>query len=172
MRTISFCRFYPHCNSRCDHLCYCASELNHLWEALQLVWLARKRKVCTGHRASTTRILGQVDPVVTTEPLDVPKITQLRRSLKDKLTSLTALDIEILPGGSRNCQIDEIIGQVYAALSKLKVALKPNTAEHTPADPTPVLTPRPPEEGDDCYAPPPTRGQSEAPQDQSALLWW
>ena len=59
--------------------------------------LVRKKKVRAGHRASTTRILGQIDPAVTTEPLEVPKITQLRRSLEDKLTSLTALDNEILP---------------------------------------------------------------------------
>ena len=53
--------------------------------------LARKRKVRAGDQASTTRILGQIDPAVTTGPLEVPNIIQLRRSLKDKLTSLTAL---------------------------------------------------------------------------------
>ena len=100
--------------------------------------LARKKKVRAGHRASTTRILGQIDAAVTTEPLDVPKITQLRRSLEDKLTSLTALADEVLPLLEEEAieaeiiQADEIKEHVYAALSELEVALKP-TAGHTPA---------------------------------------
>ena len=58
--------------------------------------LARKRRLRAGHRASTTRILGQVEPVITADPLDVSKINQLKRSLDDKLRSLSDLDQAIL----------------------------------------------------------------------------
>ena len=109
--------------------------------------LVRKKKVRAGHRASTTRILGQIDPAVTTEPLEVPKITQLRRSLEDKLTSLTALDNEILPLLDKEAieaeivQADEIKEQVYAALSKLEVALKPGHTTTRAASRAPTSTP-------------------------------
>ncbi len=39
--------------------------------------------------------MGQVQAAVTAEPLDVSKITQLKRSLEDKLRTLTALDQEV-----------------------------------------------------------------------------
>lgn len=58
--------------------------------------LAKKTRVHRGHRSSTTRILGQVQPSITSEPLDVSKVTQLKRSLEGKLQSLSTLDDEIL----------------------------------------------------------------------------
>ena len=58
--------------------------------------LARKKKVRGGHRASATQILGQIEPAITAEPLDVSKINQLKRSLEDKLQSLSDLDQAIL----------------------------------------------------------------------------
>ena len=54
--------------------------------------LAGKKNVRRGHRASTTRILGQVDPAIASEPADVSKMNQLKRSLENKLQSLSALD--------------------------------------------------------------------------------
>ena len=47
--------------------------------------LARKKRLRAGHRASTTRILGQVEPAIAADRLDVSKINQLKRSLEDKL---------------------------------------------------------------------------------------
>ena len=50
--------------------------------------LARKKRVRGGHRASTTRVLEQVQASIAAEPLDIPKINQLKRSLEEKLQSL------------------------------------------------------------------------------------
>ena len=96
--------------------------------------LAKKKKVRAGHRASTTRILGQINPAVETDPLDVPKITQLKRNLEDKLTSLMVLDDEILPllDDEAIAEIVQADEQVYVALSRLEVAVKCTTAEHAP----------------------------------------
>ena len=47
--------------------------------------LARKKSFRAVHRASNTRIFGQVEPAIAADPLDVSKIHQLKRSLKDKL---------------------------------------------------------------------------------------
>ena len=40
----------------------------------------RKKRLPARHRASATQILGQVEPAITADPLDVSKITQLKRS--------------------------------------------------------------------------------------------
>ena len=86
--------------------------------------------------------------------------------LLSHLRSLTALDNEILPLLDEEAieaeivETDEIKEQVYAALPKLEVALKPTTVERAPthaAPATPEPTPKPPEtprtrpgtEGDD-----------------------
>ena len=59
--------------------------------------LTRKRRLrASQHRASTTRILGQVEPTIIADPLDVSKINELKRSLEDKLRSLSDLDQAIL----------------------------------------------------------------------------
>ena len=41
-------------------------------------------------------ILGQIQPAIGSEPLDVAKIDQLKRSLEEKLKSLSLLDDEDL----------------------------------------------------------------------------
>ena len=93
--------------------------------------LARKKKLRAGHRASTTRILGQVEPPIAAEPLDVSKINQLKRSLEDKLQSLSDLDQGILELTSEDLieteivQADEIRERLYAALMKLELCLSP-----------------------------------------------
>ena len=106
--------------------------------------LARKRKVRGGHRASATRILGQIEPAITAEPLDVSKINQLKRSLEDKLQSVSELDqaiLDLTPEDSLEeeiVQADEIKELLYTALSRLDHCLKPTTSPgriHTPADP-------------------------------------
>ena len=93
--------------------------------------LTRKKKVRAGHRASTTNILGQVDPSLAATPLDVSKITQLKRSLENKLQSLSTLDDEILAVTPEEAIEDEIVqadgirDRIYEALSRLEIALKP-----------------------------------------------
>ena len=93
--------------------------------------LARKKRLRAGHRASTTRILGQVEPAIAADRLDVSKINQLKRSLEDKLQSLSDLDqgiLELTPEDSIETEIvqaDEIREKLYAALSKLNLCLSP-----------------------------------------------
>ena len=93
--------------------------------------LARKRKVRGGHRGSTTRILGQVEHAIAGIPPDVPKITQLKRSLEEKLQSLSTLDDEILelvPVDTIDDEIlqaDETKEKIYTALYQLEFVLKP-----------------------------------------------
>ena len=83
-----------------------------------------------GHKASTTRFLGEVDAAIAGAPLDVAKITQLKQSPEDKLTSLNTLDKRILTLMSKEAiedkitQADEVREQIYTALSRLDIALK------------------------------------------------
>ena len=93
--------------------------------------LARKRKLRAGHRASATRMLGQVEPSVIADPLDVSKINQLKRSLEDKLQTLSDLDegiLDLTPEDSVKAEIiqaDEVKERLYAALSRLDNCLSP-----------------------------------------------
>ena len=95
--------------------------------------LARKKRLRAGHRASTTRILGQVEPSILADPLIVSKITQLKRSLEDKLQSLSNLDqgiLELTPEDSIEAEIvqaDVIKERLHAALSRLDHCLSPTT---------------------------------------------
>ena len=93
--------------------------------------LAPKKRVCAGHTASTRRFLGQVDTAVASVLLDVNKITQLKRSLEDKLKALNVLDEEILTLTPKDAiegeivQADEVRELIYIALSRLELAHKP-----------------------------------------------
>ena len=61
--------------------------------------LAKKRQVHTGHRASVTKMLHQVEELTAASlgaPVDVAKLTQLKMSLQEKLDILKRLDDEIL----------------------------------------------------------------------------
>ena len=95
--------------------------------------LARKKRIRAGHRASTTRILGQVQPSIASDPRDVSKIKQLKRSLKDKLQSLSDLDqgiLELTPEEAIETEIvqaDEIKERIHVALSQLDHGLSPVT---------------------------------------------
>ena len=114
--------------------------------------LARKKKVRGGHRASLTRILGETRESVSATPRDNFKISQLKRSLEEKLQTLTKCDEEILslvPEGDIEEEIvraDEIKERLYNALSLLEsssqpassptnaspVAIEPSTATDSP----------------------------------------
>ena len=94
--------------------------------------LAPKKIVRAGHTSSTRRFLGQVDTAIAGVPLDVAKITQLKRSLEDKLKSLNILDEEILALTPEDViegeivQADEVRELIYTALSRLELAQKPS----------------------------------------------
>ena len=114
--------------------------------------LARKKRLRAGHRASTTRILGQVQPAITAESLDVSKISQLKRSLEDKLQTLSVLDQEILELTAEEAieeeiiQTNEIRERVYAAQSKLNsasVPTRPRRASTTDPTGPPAREPSP-----------------------------
>ena len=104
--------------------------------------LARKKRVRAGHRGSTTRMLGQVQPTIDSDPLDIPKIRQLTRSLEEKLQALSKFDSDILDLTSEDdiedeiLQEDEVKEQIYQALSQLEGALKPIPAPRARVDPT------------------------------------
>ena len=101
--------------------------------------LTRKRRLRAGHRASTTRILGQVEPAITADPIDVSKIIQLKRSLEDKLRSLSDLDqaiLDLTPEDSIETEIiqaDEIKERLYSALTKLDHCLSSPVLPHMKA---------------------------------------
>lgn len=108
--------------------------------------LTRKRRVRGGHRASATRTLGEVQPSIDSEPLDNAKISQLKRSLEEKLRFLSGLDEEILaliPEEAIEDEIlraDEIKQGIYISLSKLNLILPqatplPIDRRDPPADP-------------------------------------
>ena len=93
--------------------------------------LAGKKRVRAGHRGSTTRMLGQVQPTIDSDPLDIPKIRQLTRSLEEKLQAVSKFDSDILDLTPEDdiedeiLQADEVKEQIYQALSQLEGALKP-----------------------------------------------
>ena len=103
--------------------------------------LARKKKIRAGHRASTTRILGQIDPCLAAVPFEASKVTQCKRSLESKLQALTTLDDEILDLTDDDgveaeiVQADEVKESIYRALSRLELALTtpPSRLPETPA---------------------------------------
>ena len=103
--------------------------------------LARKKKVRGGHRASLTRILGETRESVSATPRDNFKISQLKRSLEEKLQTLTKCDEEILslvPEGDIEEEIvraDEIKERLYNALSLLESSSQPASS---PTNASPV----------------------------------
>ena len=58
--------------------------------------LPRKKKICTGHRVSATRILGQTTTALAGTPLDADRLSILKLTLDEKLETLKGLDAEII----------------------------------------------------------------------------
>ena len=54
--------------------------------------LAQKKKVRAGHKASATRILGQISSALEKTPPDADRLSLLKLSLTEKLDVLKALD--------------------------------------------------------------------------------
>ena len=58
--------------------------------------LSRKRRLRGGHRGSATRTMNTIDTLLAEESPDLARLAQLKRSLEEKLSTLTRLDSEIL----------------------------------------------------------------------------
>ena len=100
--------------------------------------LARKRKVRTGHRVSTRKIISSVEEILETlEEQDQPSaiITRLRQQkllLQEKLDTIQKLDEDILAAVSEDqideeiCQADEFIEFTQLALMRIDAVLTPS----------------------------------------------
>ena len=56
--------------------------------------LPRKRRLRGGHRGSATRTMNTIDALLAEESPDLARLAQLKRSLEEKLSTLTRLDSE------------------------------------------------------------------------------
>lgn len=101
--------------------------------------LARKRKIRTGHRASTRKIISSVEEILETlEEQDQPSainITRLRQQkllLQEKLGTIRNLDEDILTVVSEGqideeiCEADEFVEFTQLAIMRIDAALTPS----------------------------------------------
>ena len=58
--------------------------------------LTKAKRVRGGHRGSAKRMMGQLDSELATSPPDPAKVTQLKRSLEEKIDTLKTLDAAML----------------------------------------------------------------------------
>ena len=70
--------------------------------------LAKKKRVRAGHKASATRMIGRAEDLLKTAGSDTVKLTQLKRSLQEKLDVLKMLNGEILNFVKNGAVADEI----------------------------------------------------------------
>ena len=88
-------------------------------------WISKKKRIRAGPRASTTRILGQIDSCLAAVPFEASKVTQCKQSLESKLQACTTLDDEILDltdddgAEAEIVQANEVKESIYRALSQL-----------------------------------------------------
>ena len=112
--------------------------------------LARKKKIRAKHRASTTRILGQIDPCLATVLFEASKVMQCKQSLESNLQALTTLDDGILDLTDDDgveaeiVQADEVKESIYCVLSRLELALTNPMPPSRPPDLPAVRAPEPP----------------------------
>ena len=90
--------------------------------------LSNKKRLRAAYRPSTTLLLGQSEPAITANPLDVSKITQLKRSLDDKFRSLSDLDEVIL-----DLTLEELIEAEILKADETKERLSASTSSPTRA---------------------------------------
>ena len=118
------------------------------------------------------------------DPPDVAKMHQIKRSLENKLDTLTQLDGDILdrlPEGDIEADIvqaDEISERIYEAVSKIELALKPDavvairpTVDPPTADPPTADPPTAdPPTADPPTADPPTRDPTADPPTHASVV--
>ena len=98
-RLPSMCRIYSReaTNwSPCDHLVMSVEEL------------AKKKQIRVGHKTSAIRIIGSAEGLLTTAGSDTSSLTQLSRSLQEKLDILMILGSEIINLVDEGSVADEI----------------------------------------------------------------
>ena len=87
--------------------------------------LAKKKRIRAGHRASATRTLTKVNGTLAAEIADEEKLSQLKLTLEEKLTTLKLLDGEIVERTEEDAlateieQADDYKSKIYAALVKI-----------------------------------------------------
>ena len=110
--------------------------------------LAKKKRIRAGHRASTTRTLTKVNDALAAETADEAKLSQLKLTLEEKLTTLKLLDGEIVELTEEDAlateieRADDYNSEIYAALVRIDKALKLATSPAPPIHvPTREVTP-------------------------------
>ena len=104
--------------------------------------LARKQRVCSGHRSTITRLVNSVSAAVREDVVDVDQLLLNKQMLEEKLDVLKMLDNELadlVPDKELEEEIrvgDQYKENIYGALAKTDKALKAAT---THATPTPVV---------------------------------
>ena len=58
--------------------------------------IARKKRIRGGHKSSATRMLTQIDTLLTEDPPDLARLSQLKLSIQEKLETIKLLDGELL----------------------------------------------------------------------------
>ena len=89
--------------------------------------LAHKKRVHGGYKASVTKMFHKAEEFLTAESPDIAQLTQIKRSLQEKLTVLKGLDAEVLELVESEDAVTEEIEQsdvfkqdVYAVLAKIE----------------------------------------------------
>lgn len=101
--------------------------------------LARRRRIRAGHKASATRILGQITSALTETPPNADRLSLLKLTLSEKLETLKGLDAEIIemtPEEGLDDEIgqsDEFKERLYDALTRINKMIS--------SAPTTVTTP-------------------------------
>ena len=112
----------------------------------------RARSERRGHKSSATRIMTRVTEMLASpDALDRPKLSQLERSLKEKLQEIKAMDAEILKFVTEEemeeiTQADLYKERIYSTLISIEDTLKPSAATAsvalaTATRPVPSTTP-------------------------------
>jgi len=58
--------------------------------------VARKKHIRTGHKVSGTKMIAQIDTILSEDSLDVAKLSQLKLSVQEKLETIKTPDRELL----------------------------------------------------------------------------
>ena len=105
--------------------------------------LEHKRRVRGGHKGSAKKMLGQLDSELGTTPPDYTKVSQLKRSLEEKIDTIKTLDADILNLVSDEAELaseielaDDFKAVVYAAIIKAERLPSGASTTTTPDGPT------------------------------------
>ena len=119
--------------------------------------LARKKKIRAAHRTSATRLMGQAGALIEATPVNADELTLLQTNLSTKLTTLEALNAEIVEltpeGQLEEGRADEYSENIQRTLLQIRKALK--------TLPPSIMPP--------CDLPPPTPCHGSPSRDSPAL---